>query len=175
MHISGIEPSSVILSQTKKFQKLKSDVPKVCQSLNLCFILLSHLFPLQCEAVGRFQAFLVCCDCVTFHTVRIYIQCTVFTHTYIFTMLWTSMVGAASHAGDADFSRAHVLFSGFHVSMIVLHDTHLYCHNYMLLCKTNIYWNQKFSNSKPCWHLIYNKKSSNKNGLQTDCSSLSTC
>ena len=29
MRISGIEPSSVILSQTMKFQKLESDVPKV--------------------------------------------------------------------------------------------------------------------------------------------------
>ena len=29
MRISGTEPSSVILSQTKLFQKLKSDVPKV--------------------------------------------------------------------------------------------------------------------------------------------------
>ena len=29
MRISGTEPSSVILSQTKKFKKLKSDDPKV--------------------------------------------------------------------------------------------------------------------------------------------------
>ena len=29
MRISGTEPSSVILSQTKYFKKLKSDVPKV--------------------------------------------------------------------------------------------------------------------------------------------------
>ena len=29
MRISGIEPSSVILSRTKKFQKLKIDAPKV--------------------------------------------------------------------------------------------------------------------------------------------------
>ena len=29
MHISGTEPSSVILSQTKWFKKLKSDVPKL--------------------------------------------------------------------------------------------------------------------------------------------------
>ena len=29
MRISGTEPSSVILSQTKKFQKLESDIPKV--------------------------------------------------------------------------------------------------------------------------------------------------
>ena len=29
MYISGIEPSSVILSQTNQFQKLKSDVPKM--------------------------------------------------------------------------------------------------------------------------------------------------
>ena len=29
MRISGTEPSSVILSQTKKFQKLKMDNPKV--------------------------------------------------------------------------------------------------------------------------------------------------
>ena len=29
MSISGTEPSSVILSQTKKFNKLRSDVPKV--------------------------------------------------------------------------------------------------------------------------------------------------
>ena len=25
---------------------------------------------------------------------------------------------------------------------------------------------KKFSNSKPCWHLIYNKNSSTKNGLK---------
>ena len=30
-------------------------------------------------------------------------------------------------------------------------------------------------NSEPCWHFIYNKKFSTKNGLKTDCSSLSTC
>ena len=29
MRISGTEPSSVILSQTKSFRKLKSDAPKV--------------------------------------------------------------------------------------------------------------------------------------------------
>ena len=29
MRISGIGPSSVILSQTKKFQKLENDAPKV--------------------------------------------------------------------------------------------------------------------------------------------------
>ena len=29
MRISGTEPSSVILSLTKKFQKLESDIPKV--------------------------------------------------------------------------------------------------------------------------------------------------
>ena len=29
MRISGTEPSSVILSQTKKFKKMKSDAPKV--------------------------------------------------------------------------------------------------------------------------------------------------
>ena len=29
MHISGTEPSSVILRQTKWFKKLKSDVPKL--------------------------------------------------------------------------------------------------------------------------------------------------
>ena len=29
MRISGTEPSSVILSQTKQFQKLESDIPKV--------------------------------------------------------------------------------------------------------------------------------------------------
>ena len=29
MNISGTEPSSVILSQTKWFKKLKSDVPKL--------------------------------------------------------------------------------------------------------------------------------------------------
>ena len=34
---------------------------------------------------------------------------------------------------------------------------------------------KKFSNSKPCWHLIYNKDSSTKNELKPDCSSLSTC
>ena len=35
MRISGTEPSSVILSQTKKFQKLKSDAPKVSNQLNV--------------------------------------------------------------------------------------------------------------------------------------------
>ena len=34
---------------------------------------------------------------------------------------------------------------------------------------------KKFSNSKPCWYLIYNKNSSSKYGLKTDFSSLSTC
>ena len=29
MHISGTEPSSVILSQTKLFKKMKKDAPKV--------------------------------------------------------------------------------------------------------------------------------------------------
>ena len=37
MRISGTEPSSVILSQTKKFKKLKSDDPKVSnQALAKC-------------------------------------------------------------------------------------------------------------------------------------------
>ena len=34
---------------------------------------------------------------------------------------------------------------------------------------------KKSSNSKPSWHHIYNQNSRTKNGLKTDCSSLSTC
>ena len=35
MHISGTEPSSVILSQTKQFKNLKNDNPKVQSKLKL--------------------------------------------------------------------------------------------------------------------------------------------
>ena len=34
MHISGTEPTSVILSQTKLFKKLKSDIQKVPKQVN---------------------------------------------------------------------------------------------------------------------------------------------
>ena len=34
MRISGTEPSSVILSQTEQYKKLKSDAPKVSKQAN---------------------------------------------------------------------------------------------------------------------------------------------
>ena len=52
------------------------------------------------------------------------------------------------------------------------HGLHIRMSLYIFLIYTET---KKFSNSKPCWYLIYNKNSNTINGLKTDCSSLSTC